>query len=273
MLLPAEYVREHVRLGYAVTIHDSQGATADHAIVVTPVKNLDSELAYVAASRARHTTTMLVLTDPDPGWKDLKSRLRLEGAEQTASKHIETMRTRARPGLDAEHAGRGVDVPQRKADAPATPTRRPVSKEPDGRPNGTTRSASVTSEARSVATWPVSKHRAALSALHSRLEEAKETHAQVMQDAIEKAALIRDSTNRSSRSRQPHSTTLGAPSADIEKTLKPAKPSDRNRSTGSRCAARSYPPHRTPRRSRRVRHLPATTPGSAQRDHQGRGGG
>ncbi len=191
VLLPAEYIAEHVRLGYAVTIHDSQGATADHTIVVTPVKNLDSELAYVAASRARHTTTMLVLTDPDPGWKGLKSRLRLEGAEQTASKHIETMRSEHVQGSTRNTQAEVSIVPPRKANAPATPTRRPVSKEPDGRPNGTTRSPASRAKL-APWQWPVSKHRAALSALHSRLEEAKETHAQVMQDAIEKAALVRD---------------------------------------------------------------------------------
>ncbi len=101
VLLPNEYVADYVRLGYAVTIHDSQGATADHAIVVTPVKNLDAELAYVAASRAKHTTTMFVLSEPDPQWKNLKARLRLEGAEPTATTQMQAAEAEA--GRDASH--------------------------------------------------------------------------------------------------------------------------------------------------------------------------
>ena len=192
VLLPAEYVREHVRLGYAVTVHDSQGATADHAIVVTPVKNLDSELAYVAASRARDATTLLVLTDPDPGWKNLKSRLRLEGAEQTATNQIEA----ARPEhvRDTPHgvgANRPIVQAQQDHAPPAAATPWPVAKEPELRPN-TKAEAAVSRERSTPAQWLVSKHRDALSALDSRLEQAKETHAQVMHNAAEKAARIRE---------------------------------------------------------------------------------
>jgi ATP-dependent exoDNAse (exonuclease V) alpha subunit len=55
VLIPAkEY--EHVRLGYAVTTHKSQGATTENAYVLLGGPTQDRELSYVQASRARGTT-------------------------------------------------------------------------------------------------------------------------------------------------------------------------------------------------------------------------
>ena len=51
-----EYLREHVSLGYAVTVHSAQGATADttHAVLG---ENTTRSLLYVAMTRGRHTNT------------------------------------------------------------------------------------------------------------------------------------------------------------------------------------------------------------------------
>ena len=54
---PAEY--RHLDYGYAVTSHSSQGQTVDRALVYidteqTSALALNSRLAYVAVSRARH---------------------------------------------------------------------------------------------------------------------------------------------------------------------------------------------------------------------------
>jgi conjugative relaxase-like TrwC/TraI family protein len=92
--LPAEYVQQHVRLGYAVTIHDSQGVTVDDAIVVAPVNSLDSHLGYVAASRARNSTTMLLLGDPDPGWRKLKASLRRDTSDELAITQLQSAHDR-----------------------------------------------------------------------------------------------------------------------------------------------------------------------------------
>jgi len=48
-----DYLREHVHLGYAVTVHSAQGVTADtaHAVIAHTVTRA---LAYVAISRGRH---------------------------------------------------------------------------------------------------------------------------------------------------------------------------------------------------------------------------
>jgi conjugative relaxase-like TrwC/TraI family protein len=51
-----EYLREHVSLGYAVTVHTAQGVTADttHAVLG---ENTTRSLLYVAMTRGRHTNT------------------------------------------------------------------------------------------------------------------------------------------------------------------------------------------------------------------------
>ena len=50
------YVREHVSLGYAVTVHTAQGVTADitHAVLG---ENTTRSVLYVAMTRGRHTNT------------------------------------------------------------------------------------------------------------------------------------------------------------------------------------------------------------------------
>ena len=55
-VLDNEYLREHVRLGYAVTVHSAQGTTADttHAVLG---ENTTRSLLYVAMTRGRHTNT------------------------------------------------------------------------------------------------------------------------------------------------------------------------------------------------------------------------
>src|SRR5262249_25952425 len=55
VLMPTkEY--EHVKLGYAVTTHKSQGATTENAFVLLGGPTQDRELSYVQSSRARGTT-------------------------------------------------------------------------------------------------------------------------------------------------------------------------------------------------------------------------
>lgn len=51
-----DYLRDHVSLGYAVTVHSAQGVTADtsHAVLG---ENASRALLYVAMTRGRHTNT------------------------------------------------------------------------------------------------------------------------------------------------------------------------------------------------------------------------
>ena len=64
LALPAEYVRDHVQLGYAATIHRSQGVTVDasHAVVDGTCPR---ESAYVALTRGRADNRLWVVCDDD----------------------------------------------------------------------------------------------------------------------------------------------------------------------------------------------------------------
>ncbi|MFC6156115.1 MobF family relaxase [Kribbella jiaozuonensis] len=65
MVLPAQYVAEHVALGYASTVHAAQGLTVDGCYgVVTSATSLNS--LYVQASRGRSTNMLYVVTRAAP---------------------------------------------------------------------------------------------------------------------------------------------------------------------------------------------------------------
>ena len=65
--LPAAYVADHVRLGYACTIHGAQGSTVDTSHTVLTGQE-DRSLLYVAATRGRDANHLYldVGTDGDP---------------------------------------------------------------------------------------------------------------------------------------------------------------------------------------------------------------
>ncbi|CAM3808922.1 MobF family relaxase [Occultella aeris] len=60
--LPAWYVREHVQLGYASTIHRAQGMTVDVARVLVDA-GLTREHLYTAITRGRHGNDLYVVTE------------------------------------------------------------------------------------------------------------------------------------------------------------------------------------------------------------------
>lgn len=63
--LPAEYAREHVRLGYAATAHGHQGDTVDVSLTVVTAATTHRSL-YVGATRGRDLNRLLVVTEePD----------------------------------------------------------------------------------------------------------------------------------------------------------------------------------------------------------------
>jgi ATP-dependent exoDNAse (exonuclease V) alpha subunit len=67
VVLPADYVRQHVELAYAATAHRAQGRTVDtaHAMVSATTTR---EVLYVSATRGREANQLYVDThyDPDP---------------------------------------------------------------------------------------------------------------------------------------------------------------------------------------------------------------
>jgi conjugative relaxase-like TrwC/TraI family protein len=70
VVLPADYVQAHVRLGYAATAHGNQGETVDVGItIVTP--NTTHRSLYVGATRGRAENTLLVVTDDPDATRDI----------------------------------------------------------------------------------------------------------------------------------------------------------------------------------------------------------
>ena len=58
--LPADYVTGHVELGYASTIHRTQGSTVDTAHALITTATMSREALYVAATRARTANHLYV---------------------------------------------------------------------------------------------------------------------------------------------------------------------------------------------------------------------
>jgi hypothetical protein len=66
LTLPADYVRQNVALGYALTVHKAQGTTTDRAVVVVDEQMTAPQL-YVAMTRGRqHNQALVVTSDRSP---------------------------------------------------------------------------------------------------------------------------------------------------------------------------------------------------------------
>lgn len=116
--LPAAYVREHVELDYARTVHRAQGLTVDRAhMLVDPT--IAREAFYVGLSRARAGTRLYVAvySQPDPAHvpdvagnarEILESIISRTAAEESATTTLRTaidsMRDLRRMAVEYEHA-------------------------------------------------------------------------------------------------------------------------------------------------------------------------
>ena len=107
--LPSSYLDAgKVEHGYCLTAHALQGATVEHALVVSYPDDHSSQWTYTAASRARETTSHLVIAvDPEPA---------APGLESTPLDPLETSRRLANAMRLDEHdaLGRvfGADPPE-----------------------------------------------------------------------------------------------------------------------------------------------------------------
>jgi hypothetical protein len=61
--VPGAYVRDHVTLAYAATVHKSQGVTVDQGILVVDPASAAEHL-YVGMTRGRHHNQACVITEP-----------------------------------------------------------------------------------------------------------------------------------------------------------------------------------------------------------------
>jgi hypothetical protein len=102
-VLPAEYVAEHVDLGYAVTAHRAQGITVDTAHVVATASTTRENL-YVSMTRGRDSNIAYVALDqPDdshstPEADDVTARTVLYGVLQHSGADLSATQT-----LEAEY--------------------------------------------------------------------------------------------------------------------------------------------------------------------------
>jgi conjugative relaxase-like TrwC/TraI family protein len=130
--LPADYVREHVRLGYAATEHGYQSDTVDHSLALTSAAASRRGL-YVAATRGRDDNVLCVLTDSD---EVAQARDVLDGI-------LASTAPTSPPPPNAAHS------PNRQAAANPTP--------PDPYHGARPRTGSSHYVSRSAPTWPLRK--------------------------------------------------------------------------------------------------------------------
>ena len=119
--LPADYVREHVELAYATTVHGAQGETVDQAHLLIG-ETTGAAAAYVGMTRGRHRNTAHLvaetLGEARAQWVDVFSRDRADlgpgHAAQSAAEDIERYGPQAPPratGIDVHAPRRGPHRP------------------------------------------------------------------------------------------------------------------------------------------------------------------
>lgn len=89
-VLPAEYVAENLRLAYAVTDYKGQGVTVEEAVMVAAPEELSLNRGYVAASRARDQTRLVLISQhsTEQALKDLARHLQIREDDQLVSEHL-----------------------------------------------------------------------------------------------------------------------------------------------------------------------------------------
>lgn len=104
IILPADYVAEHVDLGYAITAHRAQGITVDTAHVLASARTTKENL-YVSMTRGRDANIAYVALDqPDdahagrPDDRDASARTVLYGVLQHSNAELSAHQT-----ITAEH--------------------------------------------------------------------------------------------------------------------------------------------------------------------------
>jgi len=66
LIVPADYTRTHVELGYAATVHRAQGMTVDRAHLLAG-DTLTRAGVYVGLTRGRESNHLYVITEDEPG--------------------------------------------------------------------------------------------------------------------------------------------------------------------------------------------------------------
>ena len=132
--LPVDYVRDHVRLGYAATAHGWQSDTVDTSIALTSPATTRRGL-YVAATRGRDTNTLCVVTDSDDiaeARDVLEAVVAVDRADVPATTQRRTLaQTAPRTASSPDQAVRGTGVvPDRPRRRQTRPPRRRAERSP-----------------------------------------------------------------------------------------------------------------------------------------------
>jgi len=108
--LPADYVRGNTMLGYAATIHRTQGVTCDtvHALISS---GLSRALAYVAASRGRYSNKLYGIVGEGETMADVLSAVAANhDGNLTAHEQMDAARAQARSLPEMSEQYKDIDV-------------------------------------------------------------------------------------------------------------------------------------------------------------------
>lgn len=181
--LPAEYVRSHVRLGYAATAHGHQGDTVDVSLTMVTETTTHRSL-YVGATRGRNENRLFVVTDEPEHARDVLERVltndRADLPAVAQRRNLAGQVPRTRHAEEAVAAARrAVEEVRRQAE----PFIRPL-REAEARVQHT--EAAVQGLRATMAETPRWRRRGLTAQLH----EAEDAHAEAREgrDAAERAA-------------------------------------------------------------------------------------
>lgn len=87
VVLPGEYVRDNCELGYASTVHRSQGMTVDEAMLVT-TPQMDRQGFYVGMTRGKHLNRAYVADDFLPDLDEHADQLQAPSARDSLERII-----------------------------------------------------------------------------------------------------------------------------------------------------------------------------------------
>ncbi|WP_260758346.1 MobF family relaxase [Mycobacterium sp. SMC-8] len=165
--------RKHVHLGYVLTVHVAQGATADttHALLGVASRLANRRTAYVAMTRGRHTNNVYLYEQPTgerdhehaPTTTDIDTHTRVRGTtaagRRRAANHPRT-RPRPRPPSPKPPLPQ-PNTPSCPPRLPTTSTTTGASSLTYGGPTGTTAAAPLTTATAQqsrppIAPWPTS---------------------------------------------------------------------------------------------------------------------
>ncbi len=143
--LPPDYVRDHVELGYALTVHRAQGATADTTHLIARA-GMGREALYVGLTRGREANHAYVATDacaweahraedPPTGRQVLEAAVRAPAAQTAATSvlrrwHADHLVARSPADQGPRFGGAGPRTPSSTAPRRTSP----LSPDPHDRP-------------------------------------------------------------------------------------------------------------------------------------------